>query len=281
MGDRSAIEWTDATWNPTAGCTRVSAGCDHCYAARLAATRLRHTAQYGGLATITPSGRAAFTGEVRLLPDRLTQPLRWRKRRRVFVDSMSDLFHPAVPDDYIAQVFAVMHRANRHTFQVLTKRPERMAAWLRRYVISLPHVWLGTSCETQATAEERIPWLLWTAAAVRFLSLEPLLGPIDLTAALGSLSARGVLSDDPGYAIGNLRDSGLSWVIVGGESGPSARPCDVEWVRSIIDQCGRAGIAVFVKQLGSAGLKSPHGSDPEEWPHDLRVRDWPKKLEQE
>jgi protein gp37 len=279
MSSSSKIEWTDATWNPLLGCTHVSSGCKECYAAALAAGRLRNRPEYEGLA-VRRNGRAAFTGKIRLLPERLDQPLRWRKPRRVFVNSMSDLFHPDVPLDFIDRVFAVMALAPRHTFQVLTKRPERMAEYLTdreeavrdavafdaldllgpaaaaaaermggtweppqidgegrvelagyfdgvQFDWPLPNVWLGTSIENQATADERIPHLLEVPAAVRFLSCEPLLGPIDL-----GLPAE------------------IHWVIVGGESGPKARPMHPDWARSIRDQCINGGVPFHFKQWG-------------------------------
>lgn len=327
MGDKSHIQWTDATWNPLTGCTRVSSGCDNCYAARQAAGRLKNTPAYEGLATITPSGRAAFNGKIRLLPDRLDQPLRWRKPRRVFVNSMSDLFHPGVPDDFVDRVFAVMALAGRHTFQVLTKRPERAAEYLSdpevRHRMArvapwfsedgdrshdailfgdwpFPNVWLGTSVENQAAADERIPHLLRTPAAVRFLSCEPLLGPVDLSWWLETLDREAAgLVDDPlaasllqssmreGLASAPTLGERLHWVIIGGESGPRARSFDIAWARSLIGQCHAAGVPAFVKQLGAnpyetdfwpqgdERLRNPKGGDPSEWPEDLRVREFP------
>lgn len=238
MSSASNIQWTNATWNPLAGCTRVSSGCDFCYAAALAAGRLRATPTYKGLATVTPAGRAAFTGRIRLLPDRLDDPLRWRAPRRVFVNSMSDLFHDDVPDDYIARVFAVMARAPRHTFQVLTKRAARMHDYVRShgFVQPLAHIWLGVSAEDQATADERLPLLLQTPAAVRWLSAEPLLGPLDLRP--------------------YLEPSGLQWVVAGGESGPRARPLQLAWVRAIRDACAAAGVPFFFKQVGGRTPKA-------------------------
>lgn len=315
MGDKSAIEWTDATWNPVAGCARVSVGCDNCYAAREAATRLKGTKAHGGLAVLTPSGRAAFNGQIRLLPDRLDQPLRWRKPRRVFVNSMSDLFHEDVPDEYIDRVFGAMALADWHTFQVLTKRPARMAEWFRRTSSGaqretcvheswtriparsagevrrwpgwpLPNVWLGTSVEGQAAAEERIPHLLNTPAAVRFVSCEPLLEPVNLSLYLHDYLQG--WDTEP-----TVRTHRLDWVIVGGESGPGARPFDIGWARAIVTDCRAASVPVFVKQLGKQpvertakeyngarmarrlGLRHSKGGDPSEWPEDLRIREFP------
>lgn len=287
MSATSTIEWTEKTWNPLTGCTRVSAGCDNCYAARQAATRLKNTDAYKGLAVMTPSGRAAFTGTIRLLHDRLEDPLHWRKPARVFVNSMSDLFHPDVPFDFIDRVFAVMMGARQHTFQVLTKRPERMAQYVNERLFGiepLPNVWLGTSCEDQAAADERIPHLLRTPAAVRFLSCEPLLGPIQF----------------PLRSNGSVFWHGINWVIAGGESGPGSRPCNIEWIESIIAHCQAAGVPTFVKQLGAnpvyhtcrnpacthpdcgyelLRLSDPKGGNMAEWPERMRVREYPNELQ--
>lgn len=294
----SGIEWTGDTWNPVVGCTRVSAGCDHCYAARDAATRLSGTRHYRGLAVLTGSGRAAFTGEVRLVPERLEQPLRWQRPRRVFPCSMSDLFHDDVPEEYLDRVFAVMALAHRHTFQVLTKRQQRMRAYLRAPLrdtlvegaaqawyagrhpdeadtvgewlavhLPLPNVHLGVSGEDQAAADARLAALCDTPATLRWLSAEPLLGPLELTPWLVAPRARG-----------------LEWVVVGGESGPGARPMDLAWVREIVAQCRAAGVAVFVKQLGAVagaavGCRDAKGGDVARWPPDLLVREFPSTLE--
>jgi protein gp37 len=231
MGDRTGIEWTDATWNPVTGCTKVSQGCKHCYAERIFAR---------------PYPGRAFT-DVRCHEDRLDVPLRWKRPRRIFVNSMSDLFHEDVPDAFLARVWDVMVRCPQHSFQVLTKRPERMARALGPSGIGFyacdgpvprpqPNIWLGVSVEDQATADERVPLLLRTPAAVRFLSCEPLLGPIDLTG----------LKATPGNGFVNR----LHWVIVGGESGPKARPMHPQWARTIRDQCVKAGIPFLFKQWG-------------------------------
>lgn len=301
MADKSAIEWTDATWNPVRGCRRVSRGCENCYAERLAATRLSGPGRpYEGLAEMTPAG-PRWTGVVRLVPELLDQPLRWRRPRRVFVNSMSDMFHEGLTDEQIDQVFAVMAACPQHTFQILTKRPERMLQYARRVAASVPHdavnaavfdlanaahggfaswplpnVWLGTSVEDQATADERIPHLLETPAAVRFVSAEPLLGPVNLGPWIDRCRASRHVNgwthgwrfdgDDPyvvctwcgerrdnltGRAVGTRRTApGLDWVIVGGESGPGARPMHPGWARSLRDQCQVAGTAFFFKQWG-------------------------------
>jgi protein gp37 len=216
----TAIEWTDATWNPVTGCTKVSPGCDHCYAERIASR--------GGKGF--PNGFA-----LTLHPERLNVPLRDRRPKRIFVNSMSDLFHDDIPDDYIGKVFAVMAQAHWHTFQVLTKRPGRMRSWVRRHQPDpLPNVWLGVSAEDQKWADIRIPVLLDTTAAIRFISAEPLLGPIDLSAYLAQ----------------------LDWIIVGGESGPQHRAMQPDWARSIRDQCTPAGVAFLFKQWGGRTPKA-------------------------
>ncbi len=284
----TGISWTNETWNPTVGCTHVSPGCDGCYAARLASGRLKHVPEYAGLAR---DGR--FTGEVRVLPDRLGLPLRWRKPRRVFVDSMSDLFHRDVPDAHIARVFATMALAGDHVFQVLTKRHARMKALLNdpefpRLVATegafrlargqagagpvveewpLPNVWLGVSVEDQHWANLRVPALVHTPAAVRFLSCEPLLGPIDL------------MPTYPGTVHGPDWLADIDWVIVGGESGPGARPMDPAWARDLRDQCVVAGVAFHMKQLGAAAAQRQgapgSGHRLQDLPPDLRVRQYP------
>ena len=273
MGDKSGIAWTNATWNPLAGCTRVSRGCDNCYAAKMAATRLKHTPAYEGLATITPSGVAAFNGKIRLLPDRLDQPLRWRKPRRVFVNSMSDLFHEDVPWEFIDRVFTTMARAQQHVFQILTKRPERMHSymihWLRWQdgtespsgtVQPLPNVWLGVSVEDQAAADLRIPLLLDTPGALLWASAEPLLGPVDLTEYLGWDGCRSgkTCREHPR----------LDWIVVGGESGPRHRPLDLAWAQGIRAQCRAAGVAYFGKQTSGArsGIALPDELGEQEYP---------------
>ncbi|RBO52637.1 phage Gp37/Gp68 family protein [Rhodovulum sp. BSW8] len=260
MADHTHIEWTDSTWNPITGCSIVSAGCTNCYAMGLAGTRLKHHPSRAGL-TRESGGRHLWTGEVRFNEEWIDQPLRWRKPRRIFVCAHGDLFHEAVPDEWIDRVFAVMALASQHTFQVLTKRPERMLRYLSQHDVGqrwaemidilrlvdavivwpetatswtkngLPNVWLGTSIEDQAAADARTPHLLATPAAVRFVSAEPLLGAMDL---------RRYLSVVPG----------LDWVIVGGESGPRARPMHPDWVRGLRDQCQAAGVAFFFKQWG-------------------------------
>lgn len=220
MSDRSRIEWTDASWNPVTGCTQVSPGCDHCYA-KTFAERFRGVA-----------GHPFEQGfDLRLWPERLALPLRWRKPRRIFVNSMSDLFHRDIPDDYIRAVFRTMVRADWHIFQVLTKRSRR----LMRLGPSLPwppHIWAGVSVESSQYLW-RLDQLRKVPAAIRFVSAEPLLGPLD-----------------------GLDLSGIHWVITGGESGPQFRRCDPDWVRAVRDQCIRTGVAFFHKQWGGRTPKS-------------------------
>lgn len=283
MAEHSTIEWTDATWNPITGCTLVSEGCRHCYAAGLAATRLRNLPSRKGLARINAAGEAKFTGEVRLNEQWLDQPLRWKRPRRIFVCAHGDLFHENVPDGWIDRVFAVMALAPQHTFQVLTKRPERM----RNYIIEAhalvprrsighsmiwPNIWLGTSVEDQTTADARIPHLLATPAAVRFVSAEPLLGPVDFNVFKGPecyiYALTGVRSDGSGPS-GFSQGPRLNWAIVGGESGRHARPMHPDWARSLRDQCQAAGVPFFMKQMG--GRRKPFDPIPE----DMMVREFP------
>lgn len=360
----SSIEWTDEAWNPVVGCTPVSTGCVNCYAARMARRQEAmgtkgYQPDFAGLAgedgkpgdgdviriAEVRAGRAVFTGEVRCLPERLTDPLAWRRPRKVFVNSMSDLFHEKVPFEFVDRVFAVMALCPQHTFQIVTKRPERMAEYLsfrshggvtfyeppvgrermtdrqldrlsRGFQWPLPNVWLLTSVEDQAAADARIPHLLRCPAVVRGLSVEPMMGAVDLSRALNI-----EFSDVAGWmpAI-NGAGPNIDWVIVGGESGPKARACDVAWIRSIVTQCKAAGVACFVKQMGArpfdsakmdavpgsrrpvtdAALRIPEqadqfadvlgkcieaavmklrdrkGGDPAEWPEDLRVREFPE-----
>lgn len=234
MAQLSAIEWTDATWNPVTGCTKISAGCDNCYAERIA-ERFRGVVGH-------PYERGF---ELMLRPERLNQPLKWRQRRMIFVNSMSDLFHKKVPWDFVDQVFDTMECAHWHLFQVLTKRSSRMRNYVNsRYGGGLapPHIWLGTSIE-DGTKLSRLKHVQEMQAAVRFLSIEPLIGPI-----------------------GDLDLSDIHWVIVGGESGPRARPMKAEWAREVRDQCVSAAVPFFFKQWG--GLRPKSGGrelDDQEW----------------
>lgn len=264
MTDNTAIEWTDATWNPLRGCSRVSEGCRNCYAESVAHRFSGPGRPYDGLTRIV-NGRPTWTGEIRLVPELLDQPLRWKRPRRIFVNSMSDLFHERVPDDFIRSVFATMAAARWHTFQVLTKRPTRMRALLKLWTEEgavLPNVWLGVSVEDQQTADDRIPLLLDTPAAVRWISAEPLLGPIDLypSAYLPCPNAADGLSMDPSTGdyeccrkcdfTGVSDEIGIDWVVAGGESGQHARATHPEWFRSLRDQCKTADVPFLFKQWG-------------------------------
>lgn len=214
MASTSAIEWTDATWNPVTGCTQVSAGCDHCYA-KTFAERFRGV----------PGHPYEQGFDLKLWPERLNMPLSWKKPRRIFVNSMSDLFHVDVPDEFIHQVFATMVTADQHIYQVLTKRPQRLA----RMAKDLPwpnHIWVGVSIESNEVTW-RADFLRKVPAAVRFISAEPLIGPID-----------------------RLNFDDIHWVITGGESGFGHRPCNPDWVRDARDRCVEAGVAFFHKQWG-------------------------------
>lgn len=333
MSGATNIQWAHvpgyvgATWNPTTGCTRVSPGCNNCYAFELhdqryaankaaseaagftrgaVGERYIAEARKCGIKLPLPAQYDVPFSQVQLLDEkRLTEPLGARKPRAYFVDSMADLFHQDVPDEFIDSVFEVMALCPQHIFMVLTKRPERMHALLGKWAEDgyrgAPNVWLGVSVEDQERADKRIPWLLATPAAVRFLSCEPLLGPVDLVAA--GIRYDGRLNVRTGER------AMLHWVIAGGESGRHARPFDLASARSLRDQCAAAGVPFFMKQLGRipmwdpaegdpklgpdvslravpAGwegqrrwflrLRSAHGADPSEWPDDLRVRDWPE-----
>jgi protein gp37 len=307
----TAIEWTASddgtpgeTWNPVTGCRKVSPGCQHCDAE-----------------TVARRGMGPWKGrrfeDVRTHDDRLDAPLRWRKPRRVFVNSMSDLFHEDVPDDFLDRVFAVMALAEQHQFIVLTKRPERMCSYLTDALLSgwdrsdkvnmrahdidperafgqipargdswpLRNVILGVSCEDQKRADERIEILRYTPAACRAVSAEPLLAPIDFGAWLAAPEPSGTTSGGVQEMIAGAPL--IDWIIIGGESGPRARPCDMDWVRDIRDQCRAAGVACFTKQLGAhviaryrgeplrVFLNNSKGGDMNEWPNDLRIREWP------
>lgn len=293
MADKTKIQWTDASWNPVTGCSKVSSGCRRCYALRdwprLAANP--KTVYYG----------RDFT-DVQVHPERFDQPLRWMKPRKIFVNSMSDLFHEKVPYWDIVRIFAIMGLClvmdRKHVFQILTKRPERMAnllsddTFLTHVTIKmkqhgpelpgensppmwpLPNVWLCASVEDQSTADERIPWLLATPATVHGVSYEPALGPVNFERYFKRTHPGATPTPTPG----------IDWVVVGGESGPKARPFEVEWMKSVITQGHLGGVPVFCKQLGAnahmMGERYPtldrHGGDWDEWPADLRVREYPE-----
>src|SRR5205823_2432911 len=224
MALSSKIEWTDATWNPVRGCTKIGPGCKHCYAETFAE-------RFRGV-----KGHPYEQGfDLRLVPEKLAEPLRWKTPKMIFVNSMSDLFHKDVPDDYVEAVCRVMERANWHTYQVLTKRSSRMRNLLQgrlRFAAELRHVWWGVSVEDRAHGLPRVEHLRQAPAAVRFLSVEPLLEDL-----------------------GEINLDGIHWVIVGGESGPGARPMRKEWVLSLRDQCRAEGIAFFFKQWGGVQKK--------------------------
>ncbi|HSY50412.1 MAG TPA: phage Gp37/Gp68 family protein [Thermoanaerobaculia bacterium] len=356
MSDKSKIEWTDATWNPTRGCSKIAPGCAHCYAETFA-ERFRGVKDHP----------YEFGFNPRIVPEKLSEPLKWKTPKRIFVDSMSDLFHEAFPFEYIAQCFSVMSLAEWHTFQILTKRLERAAEFFRwvvkcwpdleplhqtvppdanvfhRYVdqpaasreweramrrvedtfaqpLPLPNVWIGTSIANQVDADKNVPLLLQIPAAVRFLSVEPLIGPVNLDPALcevhgnefetdagcSECQANGYLGEmNTGEWLDPL-NGGISWVIIGGESGPHSRPCHVDWIRSVRDRCRENGVPLFVKQLGRVvhvsheedlaewgadhltfddessadhvvvRLSHPKGGDLNEWPADLRIREFPE-----
>ncbi|MDA8151514.1 MAG: phage Gp37/Gp68 family protein [Acidithiobacillus sp.] len=301
MSDKTGIAWTNATWNPVTGCTKVSQGCKHCYAER----------EWGRLSAnpkaTTYYGRE-FT-DIQCHPDRLTEgPIRWRKPRMIFVNSMSDLFHEKVPFEFIDEVFEVINCSPMHTFQILTKRPERMLEYFQRSEIAwavddgpLDNVWLGVSVEDQVTADERIPLLLQTPAAVRWVSAEPLLNKIDLThLELDPFNYYNALTGDTIMLDRTIipMENTLSWVVAGGESGNAARALDARFLYALVSQCKDAGTPIFVKQLGyrfmdldnafyGAGIQTVDGkakmvnragADLNEWPDGLRVREWPVAL---
>jgi protein gp37 len=251
---KTKIEWTDATWNPVTGCSHAGTpGCDRCYAKRMA-TRL--------------AGRYGYPKEnpfaVTVHPERLEEPLHWRKPSMVFVCSMGDLFHDDVPTEWIEMVFTAMALTPRHTYLLLTKRPERMSDFLNSayYRWTLSNVWLGVTAENQAAADGRIPLLLQTPAAKRFVSCEPLLGPTDLAPWLSCSSEAGLdgqFSDRNGYR------GRLHWVIAGGETGPGARPMHPEWARSLRDQCQAAGVPFFFKHHGEWYNGRPMNADMIPW----------------
>lgn len=290
MADKTGIEWTDATWNPIRGCSLVSEGCRNCYAMHVAHRFSGAGQPYEGLITSTSQG-PKWNGQVKLVPEVLQQPINWARPRRIFVNSMSDLFHEAIPFEYIASVFAVMEVTTRHTYQVLTKRPQRMLEffkWVEEFESLWPgdrfhehwpahipwkasrngrggydncgpaypprNVWIGVSIEDQKTADERIPLLLQTPAAVRWISAEPLLGPI-------SFEGMWVPHHNPAWHENMLER--VDWMVVGGESGNNARPMHPNWLRDLRDQCAEIGVPFFFKQWGEYGdlTKEPPGSD--------------------
>lgn len=325
----TSIEWVQGadgqrgdTWNPLSGCREISPGCTNCYAAVMA-SRLEAmmVEKYQGTTRKLDNGKVVWTGKINLDEASLLKPLRTKKPTTYFVNSMSDLFHEDVPDSFIDRVFAVMALCPQHTFQVLTKREERMQQYFSTYrksgiapslsvtfkdmpdggtlIAPLDNVWLGVSVEDQQRASERILFLLRTPAAVRFLSCEPLLGSVNIEPFLQYEP----FHENYKMTFGAREWRGVDWVIVGGESGHGARPCRIEWVRSIVEQCQAAAVPVFVKQLGSHvignmsermamigepvnrgddsivrwKLRDKKGGDMAEWPQYLRVRQFPEQ----
>jgi protein gp37 len=301
MAATTSIEWTDRTWNPVVGCSLVSPGCTNCYAMRMAGRieAMGTAPHYAGLTRPSKAG-PVWTGEVRAAPDHvLLQPLRWRKPARIFVNSMSDLFHEALPDAVVDRVFAIMAMTPHHTYQVLTKRPERMRSYLSNpqakvwiggrahriaidygipiddaydFIVEgpwpLPNVWLGVSVEDQARADERIPILLDTPASVRWVSAEPLLGPIDLTRIDGGAVDPGAHGITINALTGGRQSQTpwhLGWVVAGGESGPDARPMHPDWVRSLRDQCATTGVPFLFKQWGSWRVTYDRDHEDPDW----------------
>jgi protein gp37 len=287
MADGTGISWTDATWNPTTGCDRVSPGCDNCYALTLAARLQRMgNPKYWRNGDASTSGPGfGLTAHL----DALDIPLRWRKPKRVFVNSMSDLLHASVPETFIGSVWDVMAQTPRHTYQVLTKRHARLRSLLRKWEAAgwtwrrddmlwcgplpgpLHNVWCGVSAEDQHWADIRIPSLLDTPAAVRFVSAEPLLGPIDLTYLAGINGLDRDWVGGPGGGTGAPHPL-LDWVIVGGESGPGHRPMDIAWLESIVGQCKDAEVPVWVKQDSG-----PRSGQQGRIPDDLFIQEFPAK----
>ena len=281
MSYRTPIEWAEASWNVVTGCSVVSPGCTDCYAMKLAGTRLREMPNYKGLTQDSKAG-PVWNGKVTYNKHLLTRPWKWRKPKRIFVNSMGDLFHDAVHDQWIRDVFDVMKNAPQHQFLILTKRAERMASFMNWHVRMfdaevLPNVWLGVSAENQEWAKKRIPYLLETPAAVRFVSAEPLLGPLDLRSYIFDRDAlvRG-LQGEPG----NLDDEQadllaghpIDWLIVGGESGRKPRPMDAAWARDLRDQCIEAGTPFFMKQMN----RTLYAGENTVIPPDLMVRQYPE-----
>ena len=328
---KTSIEWTQQVWNPVRGCSRVSPGCDNCYAMRMAHRSNVPGGAYEGLTTIR-KGKVDWAGMARLIPEQLDKPIRRRTPTTYFVNSMSDLFHESLDNEEIASVFGVMAACPKHTFQVLTKRPKRMLEWftwlskmaqsigdgedvlcrrVAHHMVDgahlgvrcwpLPNVWLGVSVENQEQAK-RVALLLECPAAIRWVSAEPLLFPLNLKriqysrhygsglldATTGRKSTHPVQGLDGVFRDYHLGDTNrLDWVVVGGESGNGSRLFDIQWARSLVEQCKAAGVSCFVKQLGRypghaegersyhLGLKNRKGSDMSEWPEDLRVREFP------
>lgn len=280
----TSIEWTQGldgvkgkVWNPVTGCTKVSQGCKNCYAETIAKRFWKDR---------------RFT-EVQFHPERLEQPLHWKKPSMIFVNSMSDLFHEDIPDNFIADIFGIMAIGKQHTFQVLTKRPDRMLKFVKKYYgnsdyiepiyanyshtakIPIPNIWLGVSVENQEAANERIPLLLQTPAKIRWISAEPLLGKIDLTFPIGhweDMKCDRIIGWNGKWKEDCIAINKLDWVVVGCESGPNRRECKIEWVESIVEQCKSAKVPVFVKQLSMGGAVI---KDINQFPKHLQIREYP------
>ncbi|HET9554312.1 MAG TPA: DUF5131 family protein [Anaeromyxobacteraceae bacterium] len=321
---KTSIEWTGETWNPLKGCQRVSPGCGGphneggCYAERQAIRQAGPGGAYEGLIKSTPNG-PRWTGAVAVDEDKLLEPFSWRKRRTVFVDSMSDLFFEGFTDEQVARAIQTMALTTHITYQVLTKRAERMekllnsdAFWAKvatdpaglamdpeTFTRPLPNVWWGVSCEDRKHGLPRLHHLRRTPAAVRFVSFEPLLEDPGVFHALGGPDEDGHClacglgfgppHEEPGSHECPPGFGGrIHWAIIGGESGPRSRPCDLAWIRALVARCRAAGVAPFVKQLGAhvcdsffdparaVLLKHKKGGDPSEWPEDLRIREFPE-----
>lgn len=274
MAEKSKIEWTDATWSPVVGCSKVSEGCNNCYAERMACRLAKigyqkfvESEQYNSLQNycdVVDSKR--WNGAIAMRPNQLDKPLHWKKPRRIFVCSMGDLFHPKVPFEFIDRVWGIAAVCPQHIFQWLTKRPEVMKEYFERCRKQLPEIrtlknlWLGTSVENQPRADERIPILLQIPVAVRFVSCEPLLEEVNVANWGWRNTIKGM-------------HPRVDWLIIGCESGPKRRPCKLEWVRDLVKQCKDAGVPVFIKQLDING-KVEH--DINKFPKDLQIREYPK-----
>lgn len=314
MGDKAKIAWTEASWNVIVGCSRISAGCKNCYAIGMA-NRLGSnpaTPQYKGLTT-QKSGNIDWAGETHFVEKLLNKPKEWTRSRRIFVCSMADLFHETVKDEWLDQIFHVIADCPHHVFQVLTKRDERMVEYLSSsrfqkivsdagYTSYLPNLWLGVTVEDPTSAVKRPANLLKTDAAIRFISCEPLLSEVNLAPYFGRRfecrvcgfnhieAGRGAYKQEKycGLCAGDcgedvrlkLYGRGIDWVIVGGESGPNARPMDLEWARKILSECKKAGVKFFFKQTGSMyasehDLEHKKGENPAEWPDDINIQQYP------
>lgn len=295
------IQWSQETWNVVLGCSKLSAGCMQCYAVghvhRLAGNpNPTIKAANEGLTRRHTNGQLDWSGVVRFIPERLTQPLRWKEPKLIFVNSLSDVFHEDLPVEVIAQIFGVIIAARRHTFQILTKRPERMADLLnsekfRRHAEKcagdythlmpdwpLANCWIGTSVEDQAAAEKRIPHLLRAPAAVRFLSCEPLLGEVNLDPWLWE---KRYGEPELGSPLLFEATNAIDWVIIGGESGHRARPLQATWISNLISDCEEAEVKTFVKQTGAVwardhGYQDRKGGDPSEWPLGWQIQQFPE-----